>query len=111
MKDREIRIYVGLMCAAAVGALVLTDWSSLATLPASSQAALAGLMLIALLFESVAIRLSVGAKADGASSIMFIPVLAGVQLFGPAAGTALVTITMLFGEFVVRRKRLCASSA
>ena len=106
MKDRGIRIYVGMMCAAAVGSLVLTRWSSLGTLPASSQAALAGLMLIALLSESVAIRLSVGAKAGGASSIMFIPLLASVQLFGPAAGVLLAPTTMLFGEFVVRRKGL-----
>ena len=106
MKDRAIRIYVGRMCAAAVGSLVWTRWSSLGTLAASSQAALAGLMLIALLSESVAIRLSVGAKAGGASSIMFIPLLASVQLFGPAAGVLLAPTTMRFGQFVVRRKGL-----
>ena len=106
MKVPGIRIYVGLMCVAAVAGLVLTPWSSLIDLTASNQAALVGLAVIALLFESVAIRLSVGEKVGSASSIVFIPLLAGVQLFGPATGTALVTITILFGEFVVRRKGL-----
>jgi len=105
MKDRGIRIYVGLMCVAAVGGLVLTPWSSLGALPASSQAAFAGLILIALLSESVATHLSAGAKA-GSASITFLPLLASVQLFGPPAGVILAAISMLFGDFVVRRKTL-----
>jgi len=104
MKERGIRVYIGLMCAAAVVCLVFTRWSSLGTLPVSSKLALGGLTLIALLSESVAIRMSVGASAGGASSIMFIPMLAGVQLFGPPAGVALASVTMLFGEFAIRRK-------
>ncbi len=105
MKDRGIRIYVGLMCGAAIGGLVLTPWSSLGALPPSSLGTFAGLVLIALLSESVATRLSVGAKA-GSASITFLPLLASVQLFGPPAGVALAAIAMLFGDFVVRRKKL-----
>ena len=67
MKVRGIRIYVGLMCVAAVAGLVLTPWSSLIDLPASNQAALVGRAVMALLFESVAIRLSVGEKIGSAS--------------------------------------------
>jgi hypothetical protein len=84
--------------------LVFTRWSALGTLSVSSKLALGGLTLIALFSESVAIRMSVGASAGGASSIMFIPMLAGVQLFGPPAGVALASVTMLFGEFAIRRK-------
>ena len=62
-----------------------------------------GLIGIALLSESLAIGLSVG---GGKSSITFLPLLASVQLFGPAGGIALIVPTMTFVEFIVRRKDL-----
>jgi putative nucleotidyltransferase with HDIG domain len=103
MNDRRVRIYVGVMCLAAAAGAMLTDWSSLARLPQDALVGLAGLTVIALLSESLAIRLSVGSSA-GSASITFLPLLASVQLFGQAAGLVLITTTMLFGEFVVRRK-------
>lgn len=80
-----------------------TDWSALSNTAASGLAGLAGLILIGVLSEALAIGVAVGPSAH-TSSITFLPLLAGVQLFGPAAAILLIVITQFFGEFVVRRK-------
>lgn len=103
MNERRVKAYVTLMFLSALACLWLTEWASLTTLPGSSLLALGGLIGIALLSESLAIGLSVG---GGRSSITFLPLLASVQLFGPAGGLALILPSMAFVEFVVRRKAL-----
>jgi putative nucleotidyltransferase with HDIG domain len=103
MNERRVRTYVGIVCASALIFLAVTDWSSLTSLPRGSLVGLVGLIAIALLSESLAIGLSVG---GGKSSITFLPLLASVQLFGPAGGIALIVPTMVFAEFVIRRKDL-----
>lgn len=102
MNDRRVHYYVAIMCATAIACLFATDWGSLAALPGTSLLGLAGLVGVALLSESLAIGLSVG---GGKSSITFLPLLASAQLFGPAGAIALIVPTMLFAEFVVRRKQ------
>jgi len=103
MRNRRVASYVMAVCAAAAVASVFTDWSSLVGLSPSSRAGLAGLIAIGVLLEALAVGLTVGAAAS-TSSIAFLPLLAGVQLFGPAAAVVLVAVTQLFGEFIVRRK-------
>ena len=103
MNERRVYAFVGMTCVSAFLCLALTDWNSLITLPRSGLIGLAGLIAIALLSESVAIGLSVG---GGKSSITFLPLLASVQLFGPAGGISLIVPTMAFVEFFVRRKTL-----
>lgn len=103
MTNRALTYYVWLICGSASAAILLTDWSSVSELPASSLAGLFGLIGIGVLSEGLAIRLAVGVGTS-TSSITFLPLLAGVQLFGPAAGMLLAAITQIFGEFVVRRK-------
>lgn len=103
MSERRVNLYVALMCITGLFCVGLTDWASLTTLPPESLIGLAGLIGIAVLSESLAIGLSVG---GGRSSITFLPLLASVQLFGPAGGVALILPTMAFVEFVVRRKPL-----
>lgn len=104
MSDRRVQAYVGAMCAAAGLCLAVTDWAALQSLGSESLVGLAGLLGIALLAESLAIGLSVGAGGTGRSSIVFLPLLASVQLFGVAAGLLLLTPAVGFAEFVVRRK-------
>jgi len=103
MRNRRVTSYVMAVCAAAAVAAVFTDWGSLVGLSSSSRAGLAGLIAIGVLLEALAVGLTVGAAAS-TSSIAFLPLLAGVQLFGPAAAVVLVVVTQLFGEFIVRRK-------
>ncbi|MDH3271305.1 MAG: HD-GYP domain-containing protein [Gemmatimonadota bacterium] len=105
MKDRRLTAYMWSMYGLATVALVLTDWTSLASLPGAAVTAWVGLIFIGVLSEGLAIGLSVGAAAS-TSSITFLPLLAAVQLFGPAAAVVLVCTTQVFGEIVVRRKPL-----
>lgn len=101
MNHGRVQRYVVTMMALAVLCLFVTDWGSLIALPPSALLGLAGLIAIALFSESLAIGLSVG---GGSSSITFLPLLASVQLFGPAAGVALIVPTIAFAEAIVRRK-------
>lgn len=101
MNARRVQAYVATMVVTALLCLSATDWGSLVALPNSSLVGLSGLIGIAVLSESLAIGLSVG---GGSSSITFLPLLASVQLFGPAAGVALIVPTIAFAEFMVRRK-------
>jgi putative nucleotidyltransferase with HDIG domain len=103
MSNRRLNTYIAAMYAAAITAAWVTDWSSLAELSRAAVAGWVGLILIGVLSEGLAIGLSVGAAAS-TSSITFLPLLAAVQLFGPAAAVVLVCTTQVFGEFVVRRK-------
>ena len=104
MYDRRVHSYVGLICATAIICLLVTDWRSLFALSSQSLVALMGLVAIALLSESLAIGLSVGSGDGGRTSITFLPLLASVQLFGPAAGVVLMVPSMALAEAVIRRK-------
>lgn len=105
MNDRRLTAYIWSMYFLAVCALFLTDWSTLPVLSNEALLGWIGLILVGVLSEGLAIGLSVGAAAS-TSSITFLPLLAAVQLFGPAAAVALVCFTQVFGEVVVRRKAL-----
>lgn len=105
MLNSRLNAYMGAMYLAAVVALLSTDWWTLSVLPRAAILGWLGLILIGILSESLAIGLSVGAAAS-TSSITFLPLLAAVQLFGPAAAVVLVCLTQVFGEFFVRRKPL-----
>ncbi len=85
MRARLVHLYIAAMVAAAVAALALADWQPLLHLGMGSLLGLAALLGMAIASESLAIRLNVGETASS-SSITFIPLLASVQLFGPAAG-------------------------
>jgi putative nucleotidyltransferase with HDIG domain len=104
MNERRVQVYVVLMWLAAAACLAVTDWRSLLSLPTDSQIALAWLLGIALLSESLAIGVSVGKGGSSTSSIAFVPLLASVQLFGPAGGILLFAIITPFAEIFVRRK-------
>ena len=110
MNSRRVQAYVGLMWLAALVCLATTEWSSLASLPARALVGLGGLVAIALLSESLAIGLSIGNGGVGRASITFLPLLASVQLFGPAGGVVLAIATIAFAEIVVRRKTLFRAS-
>lgn len=103
MRSRLVNAYVAVVSVAAVAAVVATDWGELARLDTAGVVGLAALIGMGLLSESLAIRLKVGRDA-GNTTITFIPLLASVQLFGPAAGIVIMAATGAFGEFVVRRK-------
>jgi len=96
------------MWVAAAVALATADWTSLLSLPRESVIALGALVGIALFSELLAIGVSVA--RGGSYSVAFVPLLASVQLFGPAGGVLLFAVTVPFAEFVVRRKDLLRGS-
>lgn len=92
------------MFCAAMWALAATDWASVASLPPGGVRGLVALAFMSVLSESLAVRLTMG-KSAGNSSITFIPLLASVQLFGPAAAVLLMGVTGGLVEFAIRRNR------
>jgi hypothetical protein len=104
MNARRVRLYVAATWLAAIVCLAVTDWGFLLSLPSESQIALAWLIGIALLSESLAIAVSIGNGGSSTSSVAFVPLLASVQLFGPAGGILLFALITPLAEIVVRRK-------
>jgi putative nucleotidyltransferase with HDIG domain len=107
---QPIKLYVGGMAAAAITALTFTDWSKLYGLGHGNLVGWAVLVGVAVVSEVFAIRrLDVSKKTAASSSIMFIPLLASVQLFGPASAIALMAITGALGELIRRKAPLRAT--
>ena len=103
MRPKPIHYYVGLICGLAVVSLHLVPWETLRAFPADDVLGLLLLMAFGLLSE----RLSVGMTfvPRGAShTITFLPLLATVLLFGPAASVLLMTVTGGVAEVFIRKK-------
>jgi len=115
MKLRPIDAYVGLMAALAAGVFVVLDWSSLGALlqhptdlswsrhPALGLLALLALGLIS---ESRTLTITVVKSAGSTSSIIFLPLLVSIVLFGPSPTVVFIAVTGVVGEFLIRRKEL-----
>ncbi|MFG0312934.1 MAG: HD-GYP domain-containing protein [Phycisphaerales bacterium] len=104
-----IRYYVIFVCLAALAALPFAGWHDLALLPAESIAALLMLMCLGLVSERLSVATIVG-QSGGTHSVTFIPLLASVLLFGPAAPVAFVSVVGSVGEFLFRRKGILRGS-
>jgi putative nucleotidyltransferase with HDIG domain len=104
MNMRSIHSYVGLMVLAAVSLLVFADWSTFASFPSRQLITGFGLLtLLGLLSEATAFSHRI-ARESGNSSLVFLPLVACVILFGPAAGMLFIGITVFAVEFAIRRK-------
>lgn len=111
MKLRGIQIYVGSMVALALGAVGLQVWHILPSwLPLSSPlpwreiGGWIALVALGLLSESLTLPIKVGKTAKSTSSIIFLPLLASVLLFGPFPTVLLFAVTGVAGEFLIRKK-------
>jgi putative nucleotidyltransferase with HDIG domain len=111
MKPRGIQIYVGSIALLALGAVILQDWGGLWVLfwdaPGGRWHEIIGwsaLLLLGLMSESFALSIKVGRSSGSTSSIIFLPLLTSVLLFGPEATVLFMAITGLAGEFVIRKK-------
>lgn len=103
MRFSTLRSYVVLVCGAAIGSVFLLDWGSVLNLPRPDLFGLAALVVLGLLSESLSVPIAVGTYVT-ASSITFIPLLACVLLFGPAASVLFMALTGGFSQVVVHRK-------
>jgi putative nucleotidyltransferase with HDIG domain len=110
MNERRLHVYVALMLLTGAACLLTTEWGSLIDLPSDAVIGLAGLVAIALMSESLAIGVGMGTSRNHTASVAFVPLLASVQLFGPAAGVLVFGLAVPFAELVVRRKDLFRAS-
>jgi len=111
MKVRAIHSYVTLMVALALVSLGVQDWVGI--IPTSFSALREGfdpitgfgvLLMLGFFSESVTLPIAIGRKAASTSSIVFLPLLAALLLFGPTPTVLFITITGVTGEFVIRNK-------
>ena len=103
MRFEPINWYVGLVSLLAVFCLAMVPWQGLAMLPAEHVFGLSLLMALSLLSEKLAVGFSFNPRG-GSHTITFIPLLAAVLLFGPAAPVLLMTVTGAAAEILIRRK-------
>jgi putative nucleotidyltransferase with HDIG domain len=96
-------IFIGLTVAAGAAAAALQDWPSLLSLPGEQLFGVAVLVLLGLFSEALSLSLEVG-KHSGSTSIIFIPVLVALLLFGPAAALLLMVTAGVAAELGIRRK-------
>ncbi|MEX2527360.1 MAG: HD-GYP domain-containing protein [Gemmatimonadota bacterium] len=106
---RRIHIYVLSVAAAGMLLATLLPWGDLPGLTRHSWLGFGALLGLGLLAESLAYTFPVG-RTTGTSSILFIPILAAVVLFGPSGALVLIVIAGGIGEFLFRRKPLLKGS-
>jgi putative nucleotidyltransferase with HDIG domain len=118
MKLSPIRIYVGITAALAVGALLMLDWTALQPFVAFDLSSgfsgykihpgvgLVALILLGLSSETGTLTITVVKSAGSTSSIIFLPLLVSIVLFGAEATVLFIAITGVMAEFVLRKKKL-----
>ncbi len=104
MNRRAVRIYVFFVVALAVGAALVQDWSVFGQFGLQDRLGWTILLVLGLVSESLTLPIQVGRTAGSTSSIVFIPQLAVLLLFGPAAAVLFMAVTGVVGEFIIRRK-------
>jgi len=104
MNPRAINYFVGSTATLACVAVFLQDWSVFADFPSKDLVGFAVLLVLGLLAESRTLPITVGKRAGSTSSIIFVPLLSSVLLFGPTPTVLLMGLTGFIGEFFVRKK-------
>ena len=106
MKTRPIQAYVGLILLLALGAVLLQDWTVVQELPWNHKLGLGTLLFLGLIAESLTLPISIGKSSGSTSSIIFLPLIGCVLLFGPAPTVLFMGVTGATGEFLIRKKPL-----
>ena len=109
MKSPSIRVYVALVSLTAVVAVLFQDWASLSDLPSSALGGFTFIILFGILSEATALGFP-GAKGASHSSITWLPLIACVLLFGPAAAVLLFAASAAVAELFIRRNESLRSA-
>lgn len=104
MRNRRLETYVALMVAGAVITLASRDWSAVRSLGVEHFAGFLVLLILGLIAESMTLPITIGRKSGSTSSIIFLPLLASLLLFGPVPTVLFMAATGLVGEFLIRKK-------
>src|SRR5262245_27561375 len=104
MKTRFLLpIFIVSILAAGSVVAAFQDWQALGQLGTEHLLSLVLLVLLSLFSEVPSLSLDVGENA-GSTSIIFIPVLVGLLLFGPAAALVLMLTAGVIAEVGIRKK-------
>jgi len=116
MKLSPIKTYVLVTAALAMGTLYLLDWSALQPFVTFDFGAglsefkmhpgvgLLALILLGLSSETGTLTITVVKSAGSTSSIIFLPLLVSIVLFGPEATVLFIAVTGIVAEFFLRKK-------
>ncbi len=102
MQNSSIRRYVGFVTAVAGASLYWVKWTELFVLSQEAWAGLLSLVILGLVSESVSVPIKIAGNKSS-SSIIFLPLLACVLLFGPVPALVFHAATGVFGEVIIRR--------
>lgn len=101
----RINLFVLSTAAAGVAAATLVvDWSQFWELPTTSLWGLAVMVLFGVAAERLSVSMVVGGTGNSTNSVAYLPLLATVLLFGPAAGILFLTVAHLVGDFLIWKK-------
>ena len=118
MRLSPIKAYVGVTAVFAVIVLLLVDWSALQSFaeyyPGEGLAGykfhpgvgLLALVLLGLSAETGTLTITVVKSAGSTSSIIFLPLLVSIVLFGAEATVLFIAVTGLVAEFLLRKKAI-----
>jgi putative nucleotidyltransferase with HDIG domain len=104
MRLRPIHLYVVLLAGTAGWVLLHLDWQTFGSLPPSALRGLAVLSLVGILSEAVAFSDKRLRTSASNSSLVFLPMVAAVLLFGQAGAVLFMALTSAVVEFLFRRK-------
>jgi putative nucleotidyltransferase with HDIG domain len=103
MKWKPVHAYVIGMVVVATVSAAFVDWSQFAELSTQSLIGFGVLVALGLFSEALAFSHRI-ARESGNSSLVFLPLVACVILFGTGAGILLIAITAAIAEFAIRKK-------
>jgi putative nucleotidyltransferase with HDIG domain len=99
----RLHVFIGATVLAGASALAGQDWGAFAALPSQDLLGVAVLMVLALFSEGLSMSVEVG-KNTGSTSVIFVPVLVGLLLFGPTAALLVMLTAGVSAELVLRKK-------
>jgi putative nucleotidyltransferase with HDIG domain len=100
---KRVTIYVSAVAAAAVLSASLLPWNTVVEMPWSALEGLIVMCLLGILSERLTVDTSIG-KSGSTNSVAYLPMLATVLLFGPAAVVLFLGVIHSAGDFLLRRK-------
>jgi putative nucleotidyltransferase with HDIG domain len=109
MQNRTLKAFVFTVISLGAVALAFQDWAGLAAFPAEVMIGYGVLIILGLISEGTALRLTLG-RGGTTSSTIFLPLIACVLLFGPAATVLFFAISGVISEFFIRRKEVVKAS-
>jgi len=104
MRLRPIHLYVVFLAITAAVVMYSLDWQTFGTLPTSALRGLAVLSLVGVLSEAVAFSDKRLRTSASNSSLVFLPMVAAVLLFGQAGAVLFMAVTSGIVEVFFRKK-------